>query len=321
MSAIGEYRGQCYSVRAAAAAAGINPATLRAWETRYGLVRPGRSASGHRRYDAEEVSRLQKIATLVRKGHAISVVAPLASTDLDMLLRTPDELPGAPLPPQAEQRMQLVGELLDKGPEKSPGQMMAVAGHLRWLRSLLGARDFVYGVCLPLLGKLGGMVALSQISITAEHALSNVLRSILNETVQTLQTQRGTRAGEFPVVFATPEDDLHEFGILMGAVLVSCLDKSVWFAGANLPARSLAEAATALAAPTVVLGNSPVPAAERRVSFGTWLAELDRALPAGTTVLVGGSGDRPKLSSRRKVLYLSTLSELESAFQGAASSN
>ena len=51
------------TIREAAEAVGCSPATVRLWE-RQGLLRPPRSDSGYRLYDAQQIARLRRIARL-----------------------------------------------------------------------------------------------------------------------------------------------------------------------------------------------------------------------------------------------------------------
>jgi CheY-like chemotaxis protein len=46
----------------------VPPATLRTWEERYAIVRPVRSAGGHRLYSRMDVDRLRFVADRVREG-------------------------------------------------------------------------------------------------------------------------------------------------------------------------------------------------------------------------------------------------------------
>ena len=50
------------TIREVAARTGVNAATLRMWEQRYGFPEPGRLESGHRRYSDEDVERVQRVA-------------------------------------------------------------------------------------------------------------------------------------------------------------------------------------------------------------------------------------------------------------------
>ena len=47
---------------------GVGVSTIRAWEQRYGLLTPTRSAGGHRRYSAEDLRRLGAVQSLVEQG-------------------------------------------------------------------------------------------------------------------------------------------------------------------------------------------------------------------------------------------------------------
>ena len=54
-------------------ATGLNEATLRAWERRYGFPQPQREPSGHRRYPSEEVERILRVAAERERGVALPV--------------------------------------------------------------------------------------------------------------------------------------------------------------------------------------------------------------------------------------------------------
>jgi DNA-binding transcriptional MerR regulator len=52
--------------------AGVTTATLRAWEARYGLVPPARTAGGQRLYREADVSRVQAVRGLVDQGWSVA---------------------------------------------------------------------------------------------------------------------------------------------------------------------------------------------------------------------------------------------------------
>jgi DNA-binding transcriptional MerR regulator len=54
---------------------GMTVPTLRAWERRYGLLIPVRTAGGHRRYREEDVRRTLAVLELVRQGWAVGAAA------------------------------------------------------------------------------------------------------------------------------------------------------------------------------------------------------------------------------------------------------
>jgi MerR family transcriptional regulator, light-induced transcriptional regulator len=63
-----------FPIRHVCAETGINPVTLRAWERRYGLIRPVRTPKGHRLYSAEDIARVRRILALLDEGVAVSQV-------------------------------------------------------------------------------------------------------------------------------------------------------------------------------------------------------------------------------------------------------
>jgi DNA-binding transcriptional MerR regulator len=66
-----------FPIRVVAQLTGINAVTVRAWERRYGLVRPERTPGGHRLYSRADVDRLRSAAGLVAQGMPISRAARL----------------------------------------------------------------------------------------------------------------------------------------------------------------------------------------------------------------------------------------------------
>ncbi len=68
-----------YPIRAVSAMTGVNPVTLRAWERRYGLIKPQRTPKGHRLYSREDVELIARILDLLDQGVPVSQVRGLLS--------------------------------------------------------------------------------------------------------------------------------------------------------------------------------------------------------------------------------------------------
>ncbi|MCF5734193.1 MerR family transcriptional regulator [Pseudomonas syringae] len=69
-----EVPGYWLPIREVARQTGVNAVTLRAWERRYGLIVPHRTAKGHRLYSDEHVQRVMKILTWLNRGVSVSQV-------------------------------------------------------------------------------------------------------------------------------------------------------------------------------------------------------------------------------------------------------
>lgn len=66
-----------YSIGDVAERCGINPVTLRAWQRRYGLLKPQRSEGGHRQFDDDDLQRIEEIKRWIERGVPVGKVKAL----------------------------------------------------------------------------------------------------------------------------------------------------------------------------------------------------------------------------------------------------
>lgn len=66
-----------YSIGEVAEKCGINPVTLRAWQRRYGLLKPQRTEGGHRQFDDEDIQRIEEIKRWIESGVSVGKVRAL----------------------------------------------------------------------------------------------------------------------------------------------------------------------------------------------------------------------------------------------------
>ncbi|NBG94044.1 MerR family transcriptional regulator [Pseudomonas sp. 9.1(2019)] len=156
-------------IREVARITGVNAVTLRAWERRYGLIVPHRTAKGHRLFSAAHIQRIQHILTWLNRGVSVSQVKPLLDlapshrepVDNDWLAWSQaltlaiTELAGRRLDDNFNQVMslypahtlceQLLIPLLSALEQRWQGQFGAQLERVffsSWLRSKLGARIY-----------------------------------------------------------------------------------------------------------------------------------------------------------------------------------
>lgn len=63
-----------YPIRIVSEVTGVNAITLRAWERRYGLIKPQRTPKGHRIYSEDDIHRIQQVVGLLHRGVPVSRV-------------------------------------------------------------------------------------------------------------------------------------------------------------------------------------------------------------------------------------------------------
>ncbi|PXX56405.1 transcriptional regulator, MerR family [Pseudomonas sp. LAMO17WK12:I10] len=118
---------------------GVNAVTLRAWERRYGLIVPQRTAKGHRLFSNEHVQRILKILTWLDRGVAVSQVKHLLDAE-----PAPSEPAQNDWHLQRQRLIQSISQLAERQVDESFNQAMA----------LYPPRTLCEHLLLPLLGEL-----------------------------------------------------------------------------------------------------------------------------------------------------------------------
>lgn len=73
-----------YSIGEVAERCGINPVTLRAWQRRYGLLKPQRTEGGHRLFDEEDIQRIEEIKALIKSGTSVGKIKALLDAEISV---------------------------------------------------------------------------------------------------------------------------------------------------------------------------------------------------------------------------------------------
>jgi methanogenic corrinoid protein MtbC1 len=72
-----------FNMKAVVAQTGVSPATIRAWERRYGLPQPGRTPGGHRQYSQRDIDTLKWLRARQEEGVSISYAIDLWHSYVD----------------------------------------------------------------------------------------------------------------------------------------------------------------------------------------------------------------------------------------------
>lgn len=79
-----------YPIREVSRLTGVNSVTLRAWERRYGLIRPQRTPKGHRLYAQDDITRIERILQWLNRGVPVSQVVDLLDQPETIEVPAPD---------------------------------------------------------------------------------------------------------------------------------------------------------------------------------------------------------------------------------------
>ncbi len=279
-----------HNIQVASRLTGVSIHTLRAWERRYSAVVPKRLANGRRVFTEKEIEKLKLLATLTGVGYPISDIA---NADIDTLKNMLEKVDGEVKQVELEEEVENK-EISYKNTIQH--LLMALQGYkldiisyeLHKLRASHDTRDLVFKIYLPLIQEIGMKVYRDELTIAQEHALTSILRFHLGSYVY--RSKQGPKKKSKKIVFATPEGDLHELGILLSSVLASYYGFEFYMLGPNLPAMSLLETLRSLDIDVIIMGTTDSPRGPKYEDFNEYFSTLMEGLKPGQELWVGGTG-------------------------------
>lgn len=305
---------QNINIKAVVKLTGINENTLRAWERRYQIVAPVRSEDGHRLYSKKDIEKLTLVWKLVQRGHQISRLATLS---LAQIKKMDEEVGTQPLAPATVVESEMAKEVHLKSIINAlkAFNLDALQRSLVVAKFEMSPRTIIRNLILPLLREVGQQVAESKLTISQEHLLSSLLRDHLGSWYQSLSPyEYRPQLSKQKILITTREGDLHEFGILLAAILCRLHGHETYYLGPNMPANDLAQACTQFKITTVIIGLMGLPPEKEFISAADYLTQLDELTAKKINFYYGGAADVPvtTLKSERKTVQFKTLDELDS---------
>jgi MerR family transcriptional regulator, light-induced transcriptional regulator len=204
---------------------GVTPELLRAWERRYGLLRPERSAGGYRLYSSEDERRVRTMTTAIGRGISAGEAARLAL----------DDGQEAPSPGTLVEALVAFDDV---------GAHAAIDRLLSTLTLDAVLRDWV----LPALHELGERWERGEVTVGQEHFASHLLRGRL------LGLARGWDRGSGPrALLACPAGEQHDLPLIAFGLALREHGWRITYLGADTPVATIDETASALRPDLVVL--------------------------------------------------------------------
>jgi methanogenic corrinoid protein MtbC1 len=262
---------------------GLSDHVLRAWERRYGLLRPVRSAGGFRLYSEADEARVRRMQTYIAQGLSPAEAARAALDD--DAATTPTAVTIAPTGGHFAEAAALDRALADMDEP-------AAQSILDRLFTTLTVETVLRDVILPYLHELGERWQSGEASVAQEHFATHVLRGRMAALARGWGHGQGPRA-----IVACPPGELHDLPMLAFGIALNRNGWRVGYLGADTPIDDLARMTAATRPDLVVLGAT-VP--ERFDGTARALARLARQ----TRLAIGGRGATPAFARRIGALLL-----------------
>jgi len=256
--------------------AGVSPELLRAWERRYGLLRPTRSPGGLRLYTTDDLQRVRLMKSHLADGLAAAEAAALAGRSLQ------EEPARSSLGATAKDELAAALDAYDE-----PGAQAVLDG----LLARATVETVLSDVILPYLEELGERWERGEASVAQEHFSTSVVRGRM------LGLARGWGRGLGPVaLLACLPGEQHELGLMAFGLALRSHGWRIAYFGADTPLETVEHAAEALEPSLVALSAATTNAVTEAQAALASLARRYR-------VALGGRG-APGLERADDVLVL-----------------
>jgi DNA-binding transcriptional MerR regulator len=253
---------------------GVSPELLRAWEQRYGLLQPSRSAGGFRLYSTADEARVQSMQRHLGAGLSAAEAARLALAETEV--GGADRRDG---PARLAQWSTDLRAALDRFDE--PAAHAALDRLLAAFRVQTVLRDVV----IPYLSELGRRWGRGEASVAQEHFASNLLRGRLLGLARGWAEATGPRA-----VLACAPGEFHDLPLISFGLALAARGWSITYLGPDTPIATIKEALGGREHPLVVI-SAITP--ERFLAVQDELTELAGDL----RLALAGAGATKKLAS------------------------
>ena len=252
---------------------GVPPTLLRAWERRYGLLKPTRSEGNFRLYSLDDVARVWAMKAQLERGHAAAEAARLALAE-----RGVDS--GAPLAAAAAApAVQELREALVRFDEAGAQRLLDRAFALHELEHVLAE------IVLPCLRQIGEQWARNEIGVAQEHFASTLLRSRLLALAQGWNSAPGPAAA-----LACAPGEHHDIGLICFGLALWRRGWRIVYIGQDTPVGQLRRVAASVSLSLVVV------VAHTSEPFSQHRSELEE-LAAEVRLAIAGAGATPEIAA------------------------
>ncbi|PXW90891.1 B12 binding protein [Streptohalobacillus salinus] len=213
-----------YGIQKVSELTGVSPITLRAWENRYGIIKPDRTDGGTRIYSEQDIEKLNWVIQQ-KNDKAISIKQAM------QLLKDREK---------REQKNQLNPNNYDWYIDKiyltlKNHYMDEATNYIDFLVDTLGHEQTFHDFFIPVLTKIGLSWENDDLSVAEEHFMSHYIQQRIAEYFYQLEVKQPKQTA----IAVCPTDEMHQIGLLLFSIFLKKQGINVLFIGENTPADSL----------------------------------------------------------------------------------
>ncbi len=211
-----------YSISDIEGLIGVKAHTIRAWEVRYNLVPPKRTATNIRFYNEEDLKMLLNVVTLNENGYKISKIAKMSSKQIaDLVIQLKTNWSN-----DTVQILQLSNAVLNYDEN-------AFSAILAGCIAEMGLTQAMDTVLFPFMKKIGMLWQIGTIDPSHEHFASNLIRDRIIVEIDQVEKPKKNNPKRF--LLFLPEAEMHETGLLFARYLLKKCGHDTLYLGQEIP--------------------------------------------------------------------------------------
>ncbi|SFF40207.1 B12 binding domain-containing protein [Thermoflexibacter ruber] len=260
-----------YSIKDLENLTGIKAHTIRMWEQRYDIIKPSRTDTNIRLYEADQLKLMLNIALLNNHGFKISKIANMSRDEVYEKVR--ETISKATN--YEDQINALTVAMIDL--DEDSFEKIIATNILQY-----GFEKVMIHIIYPFLIRIGALWTTDAINPAQEHFITNLIRQKLIVAIDGQFEPNRTNPKKF--ILYLPEGELHEISLLFNYYLIKSRGNKVIYLGQSLPLRDLYEVNQVHKADFIMSIITSTPGAE---DIQTYVDLLGQKFPH-TTILLSG---------------------------------
>lgn len=283
-----------YNIKAVVQRTGVPADTVRAWERRYGVPHPERTAGRQRAYAERDIAIIMWLRERTEEGMTISQAVTLLGA-VGEETATASVVPSVFAGPRAPEA--LMKDLLDAWLRYDQATADTIVGEAF---VLFGVEAVFLQVIRPALVEIGEMWHRTEIPTTVEHFASQFTKRKLVGLISVYDN----RHSPWKVIVACPPHEQHETGALLLSLFMLRQGWQVLYLGPDVPIADLMDTVRHIQPDMVCVSASSAESAANVVRIGESLAAME---PGTHPIYAYGGGifnNLPELRARVPGVFL-----------------
>jgi len=257
-----------YTIKDLEQLSGVKAHTIRIWEQRYSFLKPKRSETNIRYYNADELKTILNIALLNQHGYKISSIDKMNEAEMQHAVLSLSSTPAQ----EGRFLNKLISRMVELNMDEFETQLnRAVADK--------GIEETLVRLVFPFMERIGVLWVTNHINPAQEHLVSNIIRQKILVGINDVKPWTKKKSS---IILFLPEGEQHELGLLYAHYMMKKQGIATIYLGADLPLKDLQFVAK-LKQPDYIFTHLT----NRSLSLDRFLKQFRKAVPSLPLVISG----------------------------------